>query len=406
MSYLTPPPQSSPAWSSTTKLVVGLSLVGIIVALLIYFRSIIGPLLLAFILAYLLHPMAARVNRATNFGWRWSVNLIYLILIILVGGLLTLSGLAILQQFQSLIQVVENFIEALPDLVAELSSSRFSLGPFEFNFSQFNLQSVTDQLLNTLQALLGRVGGLVSSFAASTATTFAWGLFVLLISYFLLAESSQVSDQVAVEFIQIDVPGYDYDIRRLFTELRNIWNGFLRGQLIITLLSILLYIILMSLLGVKYAVVIALLAGLGRFVPYIGPLIVWIVLALVTLFQSSNYFGLAPYQYTLLVLVLAIVLDQVIDNFITPRFLGRALGVHPAAVLVAALIAANLIGVIGLLLAAPVLATLKLLTGYLVRKMFDLDPWVSAQAETKVIEFPWSRGTRRLRAWFRLNRRG
>jgi predicted PurR-regulated permease PerM len=334
------------------------------------------------------------------------VNLIYLILIILVGGLLTLSGLAILQQFQSLIQVVENFIETLPDLVAELSSSRFSLGPFEFNFSQFNLQSVTDQLLNTLQALLGRVGGLVSSFAASTATTFAWGLFVLLISYFLLAESSQVSDQVAVEFIQIDVPGYDYDIRRLFTELRNIWNGFLRGQLIITLLSILLYIILMSLLGVKYAVVIALLAGLGRFVPYIGPLIVWIVLALVTLFQSSNYFGLAPYQYTLLVLVLAIVLDQVIDNFITPRFLGRALGVHPAAVLVAALIAANLIGVIGLLLAAPVLATLKLLTSYLVRKMFDLDPWVSAQAETKVIEFPWSRGTRRLRAWFRLNRRG
>jgi hypothetical protein len=38
--------------------------------------------------------------------------------------------------------------------------------------------------------------------------------------------------------------------------------------------------------------------------------------------------------------------------------------------------------------------------------MFDLDPWVSAHAETKVIEFPWSRGTRRLRAWFRLNRRG
>ncbi|HEX9616605.1 MAG TPA: AI-2E family transporter [Anaerolineales bacterium] len=406
MSSATPIPPSSPPWSPTTKLVVGLSFVGIIVALLIYFRSIIGPLLLAFVLAYLLHPLAVRVSRTTNLGWRWSVNLIYLVLIILTGGLLTLSGLAIIQQFQSLIRVVENFTDVLPGLIADLSMRSFTFGPFEFNFSQFDLQSMTNQLLGTLQAMIGRLGGLVSSFAASAATTFGWGLFVLLISYFLLAESRQVSDQVSVEFIEIDLPEYDYDIRSLYTELRNIWNAFLRGQLIITLLAILLYTILMSLLGVRYSLGIAILAGLGRFVPYIGPLVVWVVLTLVTLFQSSNYFGLVPYQYTLLVLVLAIVLDQVIDNYINPRFLGRALGVHPAAVLVAALIAANLIGVIGLLLAAPVLATMKLLAGYLVRKMLDLDPWPPSEVETKVVEFPWSRGTRRLRAWLRLNRRG
>lgn len=406
MSSATPTPPASPPWSPTTKLVVGLSFVGIIVVLLFYFRSIIGPLLLAFVLAYLLHPLVVRVNRTTNLGWRWSVNLIYLVLIILAGGLLTLSGLAIIQQFQSLIRVVENFTNALPGLVADLSTRGFSFGPFEFNFNQFDLQSMTNQLLSTLQTIIGRLGGLVSSFAASAATTLGWGLFVLLISYFLLAESRQVSDQVAVEFIHIDIPGYDYDIRRLYSELRNIWNAFLRGQLIITLLTILLYTILMSILDVRYAMGIAILAGLGRFVPYVGPMIVWIVITLVTLFQASNFLGLVPYQYTLLVLFLAIVLDQVIDNYINPRFLGRTLGVHPAAVLVAALIAANLIGVIGLLLAAPVLATMKLLAGYLVRKMFDLDPWPAAETELKVIEFPWTRGTRRLRAWFRWSRRG
>jgi predicted PurR-regulated permease PerM len=157
---------------------------------------------------------------------------------------------------------------------------------------------------------------------------------------------------------------------------------------------------------VRYSLAIAILAGLGRFVPYIGPLVVWIVLALVTLFQGSNFFGMVSYQYTLLVLALAILLDQIIDNYINPRFLGRALGVHPAAVLVAALVAANLIGVIGLLLAAPVLATLKLLAGYLIRKMFDLDPWPPSREEGKVMEFPWARGARRFRAWLRLTRRG
>jgi predicted PurR-regulated permease PerM len=385
--------------------VVGLSLVGIVVALLISFRAIIGPLLLAFVLAYLLQPLVVRVSRATNLSWRASVNLVYLILVILVSALLTLSGLAIIQQLQSLIIVISNFTETLPDLIADLSTRSFTFGPFVFNLSQFDLQSLTDQLLATLQTMLGRVGGLVSSFAASAASILGWGLFVLLVSYFLLAETRQVSDQMSGELIRVEIPGYDSDIRRLIFELKNIWNAFLRGQLLIFLLSIILYAILMSILGVRYGIGIAILAGFGRFIPYIGPLIVWIVLTLVTLLQGPNYFGLPGWQYAVLVLILAIILDQIIDNVITPRFLGQTLGVHPAAVLVAAIIAANLIGIIGLLLAAPVLATLKLLTRYIIRKMLDLDPWPPTSPSTRPMEFPWVRGVRRLQAWRRLNRR-
>ena len=71
----------------------------------------------------------------------------------------------------------------------------------------------------------------------------------------------------------------------------------------------------------------------------------------------------------------AILMDLSFDNVITPRFYGRALGVHPAAVLVTALIAATLLVFVGLLLAAPVLASLQLFTTYVFRKMVDLDPW-------------------------------
>jgi hypothetical protein len=79
--------------------------------------------------------------------------------------------------------------------------------------------------------------------------------------------------------------------------------------------------------------------------------------------------------------------------------------VHPAAVLVAAIIAANLIGIIGLLLAAPVLATLKLLAGYTLRKLLDQDPWTASNPPIRQLEFPWMRGLRRARAWWRMNRR-
>src|SRR4030065_2634697 len=154
-SDLSPP---SPTWASTPKLVIGLTFVAIIAALLVYFRTIIGPLLLAVILDYARHPLAARITRATNLNWRWSVNLIYLVLVIIVLGLITASGFAIVQQLQSLISVVNNFTRTLPERVAQISQQTYTFGPFEFRFKQYDLQSLTDQVLGTLQPLLGRDG--------------------------------------------------------------------------------------------------------------------------------------------------------------------------------------------------------------------------------------------------------
>jgi predicted PurR-regulated permease PerM len=392
--------QSSPNWSSTTKLVIGLTLVGLVAALLVYFRGIIGPLLLAIILAYLLHPLADRLSKATHLKWRMSVNLIYIVFVILLIGFVTLAGLAIVQQLQSLVRVVQIFVNnTLPQLLEDYSQRQFTFGPLPFQFSlgQFDLQSITDQLISTLQSTLGRVGSLVGSLATGAATFFGWGLFIILISYFLLADAGQVPNQM----VRIEIPGYDQDLRRLGRDLIKIWNAFLRGQLIIFIMVILIYTLLLTILGVRYAFGIALLAGLARFVPYVGPLITWIVLVLVTLLQGSNYFGLPTWQFIILVLGLSILLDQILDQVVTPRFMGQTLNVHPAAVLIAALIAANLIGIIGLVLAAPVLATLKLLTRYTLRKMLDLDPWPEADQDMRPIEMPGVRTWRQIRTWVR-----
>jgi predicted PurR-regulated permease PerM len=388
----------SPKWGPTTKLIVGLTVMGIVVALMIQFRTIIGPLILAFVVAYLLSPVAFWLSEKTRLSWRAAVNLIYLFLLILIAGLSTVAGLAIFQQLQSLINFVEVFVKDLPNIVADVSSRVYTFGPFQFDFKQFDLPSLTSQLLGAVQPMVGRVGGLLSTFAASAASTIGWGLFILLISYFLLSEASQVSNAL----VSFDIPGYNADFRRLGQELRRTWNSFLRGQLIIFILIVMIYSALMSILGVRYALAIALMAGLGKFVPYIGPAITWLVLAAVSFFQGSNYFGLQPVQFALLAVILALVLDQVLDNLVTPRVMGQALGVHPAAVLVAAIIAANLIGLVGLVLAAPVVATLKLGLVYLLRKMFDLDPWpVGAQQPYRPIEMPWSRIWRRVQAWVR-----
>lgn len=387
---------TSPPWSPTTKLIVGLTFTSLVAALLIYFRSFIGPLLLAIVLAYALHPLAAILSRATRLNWRWAVNIVFLVFVILLLGALTLSGLAIIQQMQSLFVIINTFTSNLPALVEEISGKTFTFGPFVFSLTQYDLQSLVNQLLGILQPLIGQFGLLISTFATSALSTLAWGGFVLVIAYFLLARTGEVTD----EMIELDIPGYSDDIKHFTAEFRRIWNAFLRGQLIIFLLTIVVYSLLLTILGLRYSLGIAILAGVARFIPYIGPLIVWIITVLVALLQPSNYFGLQAWSYALIVLAACLLLDLALDNIVVPRFHGRALGLHPAAVLVAAIAAAQLLGIVGLVLAAPVLASIVLVLRYITRKMLDLDPWPANEITSSThVEFPWVDLYKRLNVW-------
>jgi predicted PurR-regulated permease PerM len=380
------PKPSSPRWNSTFKMIIGLTTAALLIAMLIYFRSIIGPLILAFILIYLLHPLAAFLNSHTPLSWRSSVNIIYIFLLIILITSSTLTGLAAVQQIQSLIKVIGSFVNDLPNLIDKLSVQTIIIGHYRIDLSQFtNLGQFGTQVINTIQSIVGRAGTLVGTLATATASTIAWGGFVLVISYFVLADAGKVP--TALDYINI--PGYSYDIQRMSTALRRIWNAFLRGQLTIVIMVIISYTILLSILGVRFAFAIAILAGLARFVPYIGPLINYIVLILVTLFQGGNYFNLAPIYYTVLVIGLSILIDQIYDNLVSPRIMGKSLGVHPAAVLVVAIIAFNLIGIIGLVLAAPALASVNLIGRYTVNKMFDRDPWVNFKEDFEPMGIHW-----------------
>ena len=393
---------ASPKWSSTTKLVIGLSFAALVAAMLIYFRSFIGPLLLAFILTYLLHPLANRLGMLTHLSWRSSVNIIFIILLLLLLGISTLTGLAVVNQIQSMIGTIEEFLKELPELLAGLSGQVLSIGPFSFDLDQYSdMSKVSSQVIELIQTYLGEAGSLVSKVAGGAASTVAWGLFILVIAYFLLADAGRVPD--AVQFI--DMPGYAADLRRMGRELARIWNSFLRGQILIVMMVIITYTIMLSILGARYALALAIMAGLARFVPYVGPWVSGLITALVTFFQPGNYFQLEPWAYALMVVALCVLVDQIYDNLVSPRIIGQSLGLHPAAVLVVALISAQLIGLVGLLLAAPVLATARLVGRYSLRKMFDQDPWPDPEGQTKPFDIPLvGRLVRRLRAWWRMRR--
>lgn len=361
----------SPVWGTNTKLVVALTIVVIVGALLVKFQFIITPLLIALVLAYLFHPVASFIQNKLRFSWNVSVSVIYFIIILLLLGLLTLGGVGLVQQVQSLVTIVQEAVTNLPQIIEKLSGQVYQFGPFKIDLRALDLEALSSQLLGLVQPLLNSTGTLVSSLAGGAANFLGWALFVILVSYFVLAES----DGLRGSMFAIDIPGYSQDIERLTRDLGRIWNAFLRGQIIIFFLAVAVYSVVLSVLGVRYAISLAFLAGLARFVPYVGPAVNWTILVLVSYFQVYKLFGLTDFYYTLLVLITALVIDQIFDNLISPRILSAALKVHPAAVLVAAIVAANLFGILGVVVAAPILATATLLWKYIMRKMLDINPW-------------------------------
>src|SRR3990172_1146760 len=130
---------SSPRWNSTTKLLVGLVIVGIVAFLLYRFTSLLTPLLIVFILAYLLHPVATLMSRGFRISWKASVNILYFGILLLLIGSLTLGGVGLVGQVQSLIELVETIVADLPEYIESLSGQVFQIGPFTLDMRTMDL---------------------------------------------------------------------------------------------------------------------------------------------------------------------------------------------------------------------------------------------------------------------------
>jgi predicted PurR-regulated permease PerM len=304
-----------------------------------------------------------------------TVNLIYLVFVILVIGLAFWGGVGLIQQIESLIVTIQQAINNLPGFITDLSGKVYHFGPFLLDFSKFDWGSYGQQILSYVQPTLGRLTNLVATLATSAASTLGWTAFVLFVSYFILFESGDLRGRI----IPIEIPGYAEDIRRLNNQLGRIWNAFLRGQMIIFLASTVAYTLVFSLLGMRFAIGLGLLSGFANFLPYIGPAISWIVIGLVTYFQGANPLGLVPLGYAAVSVLVAIVIQQIF-SLVTTLIMAESLKVNPAIVLIATIIAADLFGLLGLFIAAPLVATLRLFGQYVFRKIFDMDPW-PAEAE-------------------------
>ncbi len=368
---------TSPNWSNSTKIIITLLMVACVVALMIRFSSLFTTLITALIIAILFHPVANWIHRKLKIAWTWSVTIVYIFAMLILFGLITLGGIAVIDQVDGLIKFLQNSLYDIPNLLNQLTTTVLYIGPFKLDFTYIDWNSISNQLLSTIEPVLSNLGNIIGGIASGTAGFIGSLLLALVISFLLLNESGGARKRI----LAFEVPTYQEDFAILGAKINTIWNAFLRGQAIVFSVRFIMYLIILSIFRVRFLFGMALIATIGNFIPYIGVAISWITIFFVALLQGSTVFALQPLSYALIVMGSGWISDNLYDTFFSPRFMANVLEVHPAAILVGVFVGLNLFGFWGMILAAPAIATLKMIFNYVEKKLLDQDPWEEPSSE-------------------------
>ncbi len=361
---------TSPSWQPSTRLVVATfgALFGILILYLL--RSLVVSVILAFLFAYMLYPLTRWTREKTRLPKGLVAFLALLLTAVLILSVTTGLGMAFSQRIVDLALYLSSIVEQLPATIESLADQTIQIWWFEIDLREMNISPLLTNLASSLSPLLTRAGSLIGSFAVaavSGATTF---LLMIVMSFYLLVDFEKLRPALNNIIPASNQQDFDY----LLTQTNRIWRAFLRGQVLLGLIVGVMTAVLMSIVGLDFPVAVGVIAGFMELVPMFGPIITGVFATLIALFQPVNPWGLTPLAFTLLVIGVFFLIQQVENVILVPRIMGESLSIHPLVVLIAVLAGGILAGFVGVLLAAPVAATLRLVTGYLYSKIVEVTP--------------------------------
>lgn len=405
----------SPTWSPRMRRTVALSLLLGGLVFLWFVRDVLPLIIVSSLIAYILHPMvhvlAERVLVFPFMGAGVRRGCGALIAFLFVFFLITIGLLVIVPL---LLSQLEEFGRSIPRLLTSIErdlerilSQPLALSgeivllegepiiPLErlaealgvasprevIQLSSLDLTVATEAFLGSLGSLTGSAFG----FLGGAFTTVINLTFLLMLTFYMLKDGEVFLDYI----LRIAPPGYEGDAQRLSRELGKVWNAYVRGQLILCVVMGFAVYFAALLLGLPNAPILGLLAGVFEFIPTLGPLLALIPAAFLALVsQSTTLPFLEGVPFMLTVIVVWTGLQNIEAIFLVPRVMGDSLDLHPYVVIVGVLGGAALAGAIGVILAAPFIASGRIVTRYVYGKTTGRSPFIAYQ-ENAPPRLPW-----------------
>jgi predicted PurR-regulated permease PerM len=376
----------SPPWSDNAKLLVlGMAFVLAIIGLYLI-RNVLAIVALAALVSFLVAPLIRLGEKHLHIPRGLALLLAYVLVFV---GTLTFGALLASSIVQSVIEldpfglVDEGRIWLLSeadanghvvvfgltiDISAFVDSLQGSVLPGEGEGSAID----AEQILNYLGAGFAGVKTAVGIMTALITSV----IITTLVAMYLNADSRRMHTATVVSF----PPGYERDGYMMMTQQKSVWRGYLYGQLINSLITGLFVFVVLWAVGLPGAFLMGMIMVVLNMIPTFGPILAAIPGVLAALLSGSTRWPeLENYWFALVVIGIYLLVVQLQANIIAPRVMGTAVNLRPAVILIGLMVGFQVGGLLGSLLAVPVIASIRDVGMYLWRKLIDVDPWPDAE---------------------------
>ncbi len=337
-----------------------LKVIGIIVAVFFLWsiRDVLGILFVSLVLASALDPWVDRLERY-RIPRGMSILLMYLVFFCIIGAAVYLVIPPLITQFSELTQSLRAYTPQIDNLYRLLTNTQ------DFSFGkelQSNIANINATLANFTSSIFGAIAGVFGRVA-----TF---LFVLVITFYMTVEEDGLK-----KFVRSLAPiHYQPYLVQKTNRIQMKMGSWFRGQLVLMLIVGTLSFIGLFILQVPYALLLACIAGLMEFIPFLGP----IVAAIPAIFFAYTD---SPWK-AVGVIIIYVVLQQLENQVIVPKVMQKAVGLNPIVVITVMLIGAKVANIAGILLAVPAATILWIFVEDIFQQKKNLDNTLAQPSET------------------------
>jgi len=320
-------------------------LLALLVAIAYTIREILAVFVIAVLFAYLLMPLVGLVERFTprQISWKVALGVVYLLLVgVIVALAMTLGG--------RLVEEANGLAQQLPNLITNRDwVDRIPLPGWLEPLRSRIFPTLQEQFETGGKGILPYVGA-IGGHLVSGAKYLLYVVLIPILAFFFLKDAREIRDSMLESFVdEARRPVVD----NILEDINVLMGEYIRALVMLSISSFAANSIFLGISGAPYAVLLGGVAGMGEFIPVIGPVASAVIILLVT--------GLSGYSHLFLFVIFWIVLRLFQDYVLSPYLMGRGVKLNPLLVLFGVLAGGEIAGVTGIFFSVPVIATLRVI---------------------------------------------
>ncbi len=380
--------KQSTVWTDSLRYIAIVFLVIIAVFIVYISRNRLSLILISALAAYLLSPLVYVLNKKLHIKRSVAIILAYIFFFLIVFGVFAIVVPWVTSQLTEFFsvdwdQIIDGVVKWLDNVDQKVIVPTVNLGGTEIDLTEpleklrewvlsFRISSIDIQsLLPNISGAAQKVLNIGTNVVSQVASILISGLTAIMASIHFCNDGRKLKGWT----LNLFEDKYKPEVKALIEHIGQIWTNYFAGEIKLMLVVGLGTFALFAILGVRWALLLGIIAGFCEVIPNIGPILACVPAIIIALIFGSSWLPVNNFVLAILVVVASVIVQQVENIFLVPHIMGNALDLHPAVIIIGIMVLSTKLGIWGAILAAPIIGLAREILRFIVRKIKREDPY-------------------------------